>query len=367
MKNILLFTPKYPPSRGGAATFYSNLTETQSSEHKFIIITRVHENRDFVDQQGRTPVYSVLPRNEGLNRYIRALIEVIVLMFLSSYLIIFKNIDAMHAHASSFSVIGLAIIGTTFRVPILKDCRDEGFRGWMIKRGPTPIWFSCASNIDRVLVENGVPVDRIVRLSVVNPNHVKNHRRSGIPHNADEIVFIGTVEKAKGIFLLVEAFEFIRNSRKEMELTIIGDGPDRSKLQKQCQMKGLNNSITFTGPLGHRETLNRLAESDVLVLPSESEGVPRVVLEGQEVGTPVVATAIGGIPDVIDHEENGMLAEQTAESVAENVLRLVRDDELYRTVVQNGVESAEERGWERVGEQLHQGYTRALGGKTQMS
>jgi glycosyltransferase involved in cell wall biosynthesis len=83
------------------------------------------------------------------------------------------------------------------------------------------------------------------------------------------------------------------------------------------------------------------------------------VLEGQDVGTPVVATAVGGIPDVIDHEENGMLAEQTAESVAENVLRLVRDDELYGTVVENGVGSADERSWERVGEQLREGYERS--------
>jgi len=175
------------------------------------------------------------------------------------------------------------------------------------------------------------------------------------------MLYIGSLREAKGVFLLLEAFETIRERGLDLHLTVIGDGPARGEFDKRCREIDLEEHVTLTGSLSHDETLRRLVDSDVLVLPSESEGVPRVVLEGQDVGTPVVATAVGGIPDVIDHEENGMLVEQTAESVTENVLRLVRDDELYRTVVGNGVESADGRSWERVGEQLREGYEKSMG------
>jgi glycosyltransferase involved in cell wall biosynthesis len=359
VKTTLLFTPKYPPSRGGAATFYSNLIETEQSDIDFFVITKIHDRRSFISSNGTTPVYSVLPRTEGLHRYIRVPIETIILALVSFYLIFFNKIDIIHTHASSFSVIGLAAVATIFRTPIINDCRDEKFRPWIIKRGPTPLWFSCASNIDEILKKEGIPKEKIMRLPVVNPEYVKDYRQTERTDKIKEMIYIGTIEESKGIFLLLDAFEIISNSREKIELTIVGNGPDRSKLQKKCRMKGLENAITFTGALDHGETLGRLANADVLVLPSESEGVPRVVLEGQEVGTPVVATAVGGIPDVISHKKSGMLTEQTAESVAKNVRRLVRDDELYQTVVENGVKSADDRSWKYVGERLLEGYDNA--------
>ena len=359
MKRILLFTPKYPPSRGGAATFYSNIAKTRDNEIEFFVVTESCEDRSLIEYRDGSPIYSVLPRIEHLHRYLRVPLEILVLILVSSYLILFKKANIIHPHASSFSVVGLSIVAVVSRTPIINDCRDEGFRPWIVKLGPTPFWFSCASNIDDILIQNGIPSDRIIRLPVVNPDYVKIHRNTDAPDEISDLLYIGTLRKAKGIFLLLDAFEIIHERGVEMNLTLIGDGPDVSEFETQYRNRKLEEHITLTGSLSHDETLRRLAESDVLVLPSESEGVPRVVLEGQDVGTPVVTTAVGGIPDVIDHEENGMLAEQTAESVVKNVLRLVHDDELYRTVVENGVESADERSWERVGEQLREGYERS--------
>jgi len=357
---IYLFTPKYPPSKGGAATFYSNLVSTTKDELDYVIVSEYKSGKPILTRQESVSVYRILPRVSILPTYLRVLLEVILATVISTYILVSEEVDVMHTHASSFSVISISIVSTAFRVPIAYDCRDEGFRPWIVRMGHTPVWFSCASNIDEILIQNGIPEERIVRLPVVNPSYVREYRSIVASEAVSEILYIGSLREEKGIFLLLETFEIIRERGFNLHLTVIGDGPAQNEFEKRCRKLGLRKHVTLTGPLSHRKTLRRLAEYDVLVLPSESEGIPRVVLEGQDVGTPVVATAVGGIPDVLDHEENGMLAEQTAESVAENVIRLVRNDELYQAIVENGAEGADERGWERVGKKLREGYERSV-------
>jgi glycosyltransferase involved in cell wall biosynthesis len=357
---VYLFSPKYPPSKGGAATFYSNLISTTKDELRYLVVTEYKSDESVIIREEGVSIYRILPRVSFLPTYLRVLLEMAVVAMFSVYILVKEEVDIIHTHASSFSVISLAVVSAIFQVPLAYDCRDEGFRPWIVQMGNTPVWFSCASNIDEILIQNGIPADRIIRLPVVNPDYVREYRSVTSSQQVSEILYIGSLREAKGVFLLLEAFKTIRERGFDLHLTVIGDGPARDKFESRCQEMGLREHITLTGSLSHDETLHRLAGSDILVLPSESEGVPRVVLEGQDVGTPVVATAVGGIPDVIDHEGNGMLAERTAESVAENVLRLVLDDALYRTIVENGVERADERSWELVGEKLREGYEASI-------
>jgi glycosyltransferase involved in cell wall biosynthesis len=278
---------------------------------------------------------------------------------MAAYAIMRRDVDVIHAHASSFAVVGLAAASTVFRVPIVNDCRDEAFRPWIVTSGFTPIWFSCASNIDDILIENGVPADRIVRLPVVNPSYVREYREPDREGGVNEIVFVGSIRSAKGVFVLLDALELLHEKEINARLTLIGDRPATENLRVRTIEKNLVEHIILTGRLNHRETLDRLAQADVLVLPSESEDLPRVVLEAQEVGTPIVATPVGGVPDVITHEKTGMLSPRTTESIANNVVRLAHDDDFYRCVVTNGLKRSESQGWDQVSEKLYEGYKRA--------
>ncbi|MDB9253339.1 glycosyltransferase family 4 protein [Halorubrum ezzemoulense] len=356
MEDILLFTPKYPPAKGGASTFYSNLISSVSDSMNFHVVTTYNSEEPVVTHQERVSIYRILPRVDMFPTYLRILLEISIVFMTSAYILVKEDINIIHAHASSFSVISLTVVSTIFRVPIAYDCRDEAFRPWIIQMGYAPVWFSCASNIDEILMRNGVPKDRIIRLPVVNPDYVQDYRSVDDSQTVSELLYIGSLREAKGIFVLLEAFKTIREYGFDLHLTVIGEGPARDEFVKSCQELNLKEYVTFKGSLSHDETLCCLSESGILILPSESEGVPRVVLESHDVGTPVVATAVGGIPDVISHKENGMLAERTAESIAENVFRLVRDDKLYQTIVNNSIKDADKRNWERVREQLYEGY-----------
>ena len=356
MDTVYLFSPKYPPSKGGAATFYSNLISTTKDELRYLVVTEYKSDESVIIREEGVSIYRILPRVSFLPKYLRVLFEIALVAMFSVYILVKEEVDIIHAHASSFSVISLAVVSMISRVPLAYDCRDEGFRPWIVRMGYTPVWFSCASNLDAILTESGVPENRIIRLPVVNPEYVRDYRSVADSQIVSEILYIGSLREAKGVFLLLEAFKAMRERGFDLHLTLIGDGPARGEFEKHCRKMNFGEYVTLTGSLSHNKTLRCLADADVLVLLSESEGVPRVVLEGQEVGTPVVATAVGGIPDVIDHGENGILVEQNAESVAKEISRLVRDNELYQTIVKNGTESADKRGWNRVEKQLFKGY-----------
>jgi glycosyltransferase involved in cell wall biosynthesis len=360
VKTVLLFTPKYPPSSGGAAVFYSNLVDTQRGEADFLVVSEYLSGKEVISQRRGVPLYRVLPRITLIPRFVRAPLEALLLFAVAAYLIVARDVDLIHTHASSFAVIGLTAVATLFGVPLVPDCRDEGFRPWIVTTGPTPVWFSCASNIDDVLTEKGVHPERIVRLPVVNPGYVRDFRRSDRTGGVDDIVYVGSIREQKGVFVLLEVVELLRKKGTDISLTLIGDGPARDEVRERVRGMGLGDQVTLAGSLDHRDTLRRIAASDVLVLPSASEGLPRVVLEAQDIGTPVVATPVGAIPGVIDHENSGLLTDRSAESIASSIETLAEDDDLYHRIVTNGIHAADERGWEQVGTNLQDGYQRAL-------
>jgi glycosyltransferase involved in cell wall biosynthesis len=356
---VYLFTPKYPPSTGGAATFYSNLITTTRDELRYIIVTEYNSSESVRTRQENACIYRILPRIGVLPTYPRVLLEIVLVAVFSGYIFLKEDIGIIHAHASSFSVVSLAVCSIIYQVPLAYDCRDETFRTWVIQIGYMLVWFSCGSNIDAILTRNGIPKDRIIRLPVVNPNWVRDCRSVTSSQDVSEVIYVGSLRKSKGIILLAETFRILLEHGLDLHLTVVGDGPAEEEFREHCRRIKIKNYVTLTGSLNHKEAIVRMSKSNILVLPSESEGVPRVVLESQDVGTPVVATAVGGIPDVIENEKNGMLTDRTAESIAENILRLLQDDELYTRVVKNGFEDADERRQISVRKRLWQGYKKS--------
>jgi glycosyltransferase involved in cell wall biosynthesis len=91
-----------------------------------------------------------------------------------------------------------------------------------------------------------------------------------------------------------------------LRLVLVGDGPERAELTRQAQALGIADAVVFAG---HVTNVNPYyAMASLFVLPSHSEGSPNVLLEALAAGVPIVATEVGGVPEVITHEANGLLA-----------------------------------------------------------
>jgi glycosyltransferase involved in cell wall biosynthesis len=138
-------------------------------------------------------------------------------------------------------------------------------------------------------------------------------------------VYVGRLSHQKGLPVLLEALSAVPDANLEL----VGDGPDRTALEQQVVSLGLGERVRFLGMLPREEALARLAGARAAVLASVWENLPHAAVEALSVGTPVVATAVGGVPEVVLDGENGLLVPRNDPAALAGALRsLLTDDEL---------------------------------------
>lgn len=158
------------------------------------------------------------------------------------------------------------------------------------------------------------------------------------------IVSLGRLDPVKGINYLIEAVKGIDNCP---ELVIAGDGPEANSLRRMAE--GAN--IRFLGRIENIEQL--LLQGMLFVLPSLSEGLPQAMLEAMSYGLPVVATNVGGIPDVVEDGKTGFLVEpKNIEDMRKHIEILVRDDALRHAMSDNCIAAARAYSWDTILEKI---------------
>jgi len=126
------------------------------------------------------------------------------------------------------------------------------------------------------------------------------------------ILFIGNLIKTKGVYELITAAEKFACRAEKCHFHFLGNGPERAALENIVLQKGLQDIVTFHGVINHADVATFIQKSHLLVLPSYQEGVPNVIMEAFACGVPVVATKVGGIPEVLT-QQNGVLLDSYAE------------------------------------------------------
>lgn len=165
------------------------------------------------------------------------------------------------------------------------------------------------------------------------------------------ILFIGRIVEKKGVQYLIKAMPDILMKYSDTELIICGDGPLRMELENLTKNMGLDNCIRFVGYVSDENMkIEYLSLSDILVVPSiltrnkDTEGLGVVILEGLATGTAVIASDIGGIPDIIKDGINGFLVKpESSEDIREKVVKILQDDILKRKFRENGQKTAHEK------------------------
>lgn len=156
------------------------------------------------------------------------------------------------------------------------------------------------------LVRLGVPAERqSVIYNGVDPQRFhplpRETARQQLGHAPDErvLLFVGNVQASKGCGELLEAFCRLSTREPRARLVFAGTGPQVPALQAMAAERGCADKVRFAGRLPHEAVIRWMGAADLLCLPSHAEGVPNVVLEAMACGRPVVATDVGGIPEVL--------------------------------------------------------------------
>lgn len=121
---------------------------------------------------------------------------------------------------------------------------------------------------------------------------------------------VAVLSPIKNIETLIEAFAKLSSKFSNFQLVIAGDGSSREKLQATSYKLQVTDRVVFTGKVSPEAVKNIMKDCFVFVLPSLSEGLPRVLLEAMALAKPVIASNVGGIPEVVRNGENGFLIEQ---------------------------------------------------------
>jgi len=144
---------------------------------------------------------------------------------------------------------------------------------------------------------------------------------------AREILFLGLIGERKGVFDLLPAFAAARAANGALELTIGGNGAiDRAR--SEAQRLGVADHVDLRGWVGAQEREALLTRADIFALPSRNEGLPMSVLEAMARGLPVIATPVGGVPELIEDGVNGLLVPLAdPDALARAILKLADDQE----------------------------------------
>jgi glycosyltransferase involved in cell wall biosynthesis len=156
-------------------------------------------------------------------------------------------------------------------------------------------------------------------------------KQFGLGENERVILSIGRLSKEKAQADLINAFNHLceGNTEIKVRLVIVGDGPERERLRSAAQASRQGQRIIFAGQVSNAQPFYSIA--DVFVLPSHSEGSPNVLLEAMAAKVPVVATAVGGVPEIVENDESALLVPASdPAAMAAAIARVLNDDNLAR-------------------------------------
>ena len=206
------------------------------------------------------------------------------------------------------------------------------------------------------VIPNGINLDKFRNLS-----RETFRKRLGIKKGEKIITFVGTLRPVKGLKYLIQAMNIISKQDTGIKLMLVGDGEERLALQELVKELDLEDRVTFVGKVLNEEIPGYMIASDVFVLPSLSESFGIVNLEAMACGLPIVASKVGGLPEIVKNGVNGFLVEpKNPEQISDKVLLLLGDDVLRERISKNNKDKVKDYSWESVVERLEKVYQNHL-------
>lgn len=188
------------------------------------------------------------------------------------------------------------------------------------------------------LVEHGVPLHKIIYIPSVYINYDVFHPASLQDLSAAQYdaIFVGRLARNKGLTLLIDVIE-----KAKVKTLIVGDGPLLFWLKNEIYKRQLNNLITLHGwARDENEVASLMRKSKSLLMLSDNEGGPRVVVEAMACGLPVIATPVGIVHDVIEHEHSGMIVHWQRDEISAVLEQVLSDEAKYMTLRKNALEAS---------------------------
>lgn len=302
-----------------------------------------------------------------------------LLMFLGTHRLVQKlkrseKIDAIDAHYVYPDGFAAVLIGLMLKLPVVVSARGTDmnlFPGFKLIR-PMIRWalrrviggIGVCTPLREAMVEMGLLPEHsavigngidLERFRAVEQGEAR--RSLALPMDATILVAVGALIPRKGFHFLIPAFAKIVQEKPRSHLYIVGEGEQRRELEDLAKQQGVDDRVHLVGGCPNEKLQNWYSAADLSCLVSSREGWPNVLLESLACGTPVVATKVWGVPEVIVSPTLGVLVEQNVEAIAQGLKGALN----RRWDRQALIRHAGSRTWGVVAEEVEQYFSSRLG------
>ncbi|MGE0192337.1 MAG: glycosyltransferase [Planctomycetota bacterium] len=249
--------------------------------------------------------------------------------------------DILHTHQGKAGALGRRA-ARRLGIPVVHTFHGHhfdtpGWRGWLVRRVEREL----ARSTDALVALSSRQADDLRR--ALGPRHAPRIVVIAPALDADafaaaasaetvqrpaagrwRVLFLGRLVAVKRVDRLIEATALLRERGRDVELHLAGDGPLRVALEQQARARGVHEHVRFLGTLDRPQP--HVVAADVVALASQSEGTPLALLEAMALQRPVVAPAVGGIPDIVSDGVQGRLVEDASPATLAAALEHVLAD-----------------------------------------
>ena len=210
------------------------------------------------------------------------------------------------------------------------------------------------------VIYNGVDVQKF------KPNRDKAglRRELGLDEKQKIILYVGRLYQRKGLTTLLQSIPKVIQNFRNVKIVISGEGfkQNKEKLTRLAEKLNIENSVSFVGYFPDEKLPDLYAASDIFVLPALYENFPFAILEAQSTGLPVISTKVGGIPELITDNKNGLLVDPVnSEQLTEKIMTLLQNPEFAEELGKRGRRLVEEKfSWRLMTNEVVDLYSKSL-------
>ncbi|MBU0648607.1 glycosyltransferase family 4 protein [Patescibacteria group bacterium] len=360
---IIVFSCFYDPFISGAEFFVKEVVERLADRYDFTIIAaRLDKSLPKYEKRELFEYYRV-----GLGNSFDKWLYAILAPRLA------KKLKPDLAHAVMESYAGIAawrFKKSNKNIPTVLtlqsgDLDDPSKR----RKIPNWLWKKIHTTPDIITAISTALAERAKRLGakedrvVIIPNGVdlelaKNSQAEPV---TGRIICVARLSWEKALDYLVRAMPEVIAEFPQAHLTLVGEGDKRQEIESLVKELNLGDKIKLLGKLPHDETLKEIGKSEIFICPSLAEGLGIVFIEAQACGVPVIGTRVGGIPDVIQDNETGLLVEpRSSEAISQALKKMLGNEEMRQRLKQNALQNLERFNWDRIAGQVAAEYEKLL-------
>lgn len=353
MKRIVILSAFLTPYRSGAEACAEEVPALLADEFAFTIVTaRMSRSLPVHDHLGDIPVLRV-GFGTSFDKWL--------FPFLAPFAMRQFHPDIVHAVLESFA--GLALVFCARTVPTAKRILTCQSTNTTLLLRPMHRTADVITAISSVLIKRAKNFGR--KDAILIPNGIRlqdiQHAHKDSSKVSQRILFVGRLEPMKGVAILLDAFAKIASAFPNAMLHVVGNGSLRASLEARYPDLVASHRILFRGYLPPISVFKEFAEAEIFCALSRSEALGNVFLEAQAAGCAVIATKVGGIPDIVKDGETGLLVPPNDDIAAANAMQqLLSDHALCKKLGAHGPKHVKQYDWGDIAAQYKKVYSDVL-------